>query len=193
MRTLAPAAEAAIAAGTVSIGLLVEMDLDGGQLYLNQSRLDLVINGATYVGTGGLGQVGEAANQSGDVPKLEFSLAAATPEKVALALGEPVQGRPVRLKLVLFSSAGAVLDVSLRYSGYLDVMGLEDGRQRAVLTVTSESGVRDLLRASNVRFTHVDQQLIAPGDMFYQFTNAQVERKIVFPSRHWYIAHPEKK
>jgi hypothetical protein len=192
MRVLSSQGIDAIDAEKVVLALLVEMDLDGGALYLNQSALDLVVNGITYYGVHDLGQVQSLASQSGEMPRLSFSMSGVPSDKISLALTENVQGRPVRVKLALFSVGGTLLDVSLRYSGYLDAFTIEDGGQQAVLQVTSEAGVRDLLRPSALLYSHVDQQTIAPGDLFFQFMNAQVEQKVVFPARHWFIAHPEK-
>lgn len=192
MRTLTAPAIAAIAAGTVVPALLVEMDLDSGPLYLNHSRLTLVINGVTYGGTHGLGKVAEMSNQGAELPKLTFSLAGSPSDKIALALSEPVQGRPCRVKLALFDNAsGTVLDVSKRFAGWLNVMGIADGVEQSVVTVTAEAGVRDLLRASNLLYSNAHQQALVPGDMFFQYTDGQVEQHIVFPARHWFLAHKE--
>lgn len=190
MRTLTSPAIAAIAAGTVVPALLIEMDLDTGLLALNHSRLDLVINGTTYLGTYGLGQIGEMANQASEMPKLQLSMSAAPSDKIALALETPVQGRAVRILAALYDNASfTVLDVSRRFAGWLNVMGLSDGRDRAVLSVSAEAGVRDLLRACNVLYTHADQQAIVPGDMAFQYISRQTEQHIVFPALHWFITH----
>lgn len=192
MRILSTAGQAAIASGNVSLALLFELDLDGGGLYLNQSRLDLVINGRTYAGTHGLGQVGEIVDKSAEMPRLSFSISGVPAAKVALALSEPVQGRAVRVLLAVFDSAtGAVLDVVKRFAGWVNVMALADGRESATINITVESGTRDLLRPCNVRYSHADQQLLAPGDMAWQFNADQVERRIVFPAREWFLKHRE--
>lgn len=193
MRVLSSDGIDAINAKTVALALLVEMDLTGGQLYMNHSALDIVINGVTYRGDQGLGQIENLSNQSGEMPRLGFSMSGVPSDKISLALNERVQGRPVRAKLGLLNTATLVwLDVSQRYSGYLDVFSIDDGGQRAMLNVTSESGVRDLLRPSGALYGDLDQQRIVPGDLFFQFMNAQVEQRVVFPARHWFIAHPEK-
>lgn len=190
MRILNAGAIAAIEAKLVMPALLVEMLLDGGALYMNHSRLDLVVNGSTYNGTHLLGQVSEISNQAAELPKLNFSMSGAPSDKVALALGEQVMNRTVRTRVALFNTAsGALLDVSLRFAGVLNVMGLVDGRQSATLTVSAESGVRDLLRACNVLYSHVDQQILAPGDMAFQYTDRQVEQRVVFPALHWFQVH----
>lgn len=191
MRPLSAGAIAAIAADRVTVALLVEMLLSGGNLFLNHSRLDLVVNGQTYLGSHGLGQVGEVANTSSEMPKLQFSMSGAPSDKIALALTEPVRGKPVRVKAALFDTGtGAVLDVMSLYAGWLDLMSISDGRDSgATLVVTSESGTRDLLRPCNVLYTHADQLLLVDGDMAFQFQSAQVEQKILFPALTWFQKH----
>lgn len=190
MRTLSSNGQAAVAAGALSPVLLAEFDLDGGMLALNMTRLDLVINGTTYLGTWGLGQVGSVTNTPGEMPKLQFTFSGVPSDKIAFARTENVRGREVRLKLALYSLATKTFtDVVTRYAGWLDVLSIADGKDGAAISVTSESGTRDLLRASNVYYSHEDQQATAPGDLFFQYQNAQVERRIVFPAQSWFLKH----
>jgi hypothetical protein len=192
MRTLSPGAAAAISAGTVVPALLVEMDLDEAMLALNHSRLDLLINGTTYLGTHGLGQVAAVATKTAEMPKISFSMSGVPSDKVAFALTENVQGRECRIKLALFDNGtGAVLDVALCFAGWLNVLGLTDGRSGATISVTAESGSRDLLRACGILYSHEDQQALVPGDLAWQFNADQVEQRIVFPAREWFLKNPE--
>lgn len=187
MRALSSPGMAAIASGQVTLALLVEMDLASGPLYVNHSRLNLVLNGTTYYGTHGLGQVSRLANVTGEMPRLQFTLSGSPSDKIALALTEPVQGKPVRVKVALLNSTtGALLDMLTLFSGRLDVMGLSDGTEQAALSVTAESGMRNLTRPSNVMYSHTHQQAIAPGDMAWQYTNDQVDQQIVWPAVSWF-------
>lgn len=190
MRALNGSAAAAISAGVVAPVLLIEMLLDSGPLRLNQTSLDLVVDGVTYLGTHGLGQVEEIVNRAAEMPQLAFSMSGAPSDKVSFALSEYVQGRDVNVYVALLNvDTGAVLDVSLRYSGWLNMLTLSDAADQAAITVSSEAGVRDLLRPSDVLYTHVDQQAIAPGDLAFQYTNQQLEQVIVFPAASWFVKH----
>jgi len=186
MRSLSPAAAAALAGHTVVIAILIEMDLTE-PLRLNTSSHDLVIGGLTYFGTGALGQIDAITETSSEIPQIGFTLAAADPTMISLALQEPVQGKAVRIKLALFdSTTGTLLDVRLRYSGYLDTMSIQDGRDTAVIKVTSESALLDLLRPKGLYFNDLDQQSLAPGDLAFQYVNDQVDQKIVWPTAHFF-------
>lgn len=192
MRYLSAPGQAAIAAGTVVPALLVSMYLDGGAMLLNHSPLDLVINGATYKGAHDLGQVGQITDKSTEMPRLAFSISGVPSDKVAFALTEKVQGRLVTVDVAIFDNAtGTVLDVCRRFAGYLNTLSITDGKGTASITVTSESAARDLLRPCGVMYSHEDQMALNPGDLAWQFNNAQVEQRIVFPARHWFIAHKE--
>lgn len=182
MRSLTTAGAAALTGQIIAMTILVEMDLTS-QLLLNTSSLTLTINNLTYSGVGGLGQIDAITETPGDFPKVRFTLAGVQPTSIALALSEPVQGKAVRIKQALFDPAsGALLDTRLRYSGYLDVMAITDGRDSAAISVTSETAMLDLLRPANLLFNDADQQALNPGDLFFQYVNDQVEQKIVWPS-----------
>lgn len=182
MRSLAPGAVSALMGQHVCIACLVEMDLTE-PLNLNTSDLDLMIDGTDYFGTGALGQIDAVQETSAEIPQISFSLAAADPTMIALALAEPVQGKAVRIKIAIFDPAsGALLDVQLRYSGVLDTMAIVDGRDAATIKVTSESALLDLLRPKGIYYNDLDQQALHPGDTAFEFVNDQVEKKTPWPT-----------
>lgn len=186
MRSLSSAAVAVMASGQVPIAVLVEMDLTE-PLNLNTSSLDLTLNGITYFGTHGLGQIDAIQETSAELPQAGFTLAAVDPTLISLALQEPVQGKGVRIKVAIFDpSTGAVLDVQTRYAGSLDVMSISDGKDAATIQVTSESASLDLLRPAGIYFNNDDQQALHPGDLAFQYVNDQVEQKIVWPAASYF-------
>ncbi len=182
MRTLTSGAASALQASSVSIALLVEMDLTE-PLFLNSSRMTLTIGGTDYLGLGPLGQVAPIRETSAELPQLGFQLSGVPPDMVALMLAEPVQGKAVRVKTAIFDPAtGAVLDVALRYAGLLDVMGMSDGLESASISVSSESITLGLLRPTGQYFNDSDQQALHPGDLAFQYVNEQAEEKITWPA-----------
>jgi len=189
MRTLSTAAAAAMSGSVVLTTILVEMDLTG-PLYLNTSSLDLTLNGVTYLGAGGLGQIDSVKQAGTDLPQIRFTLAGVQATALALALLEPVQGKRVRIKMAVFdASTGALLDVRLRYAGYLDVMSISDGADSATISVTSESSMLDLLRPKGIYYSDNDQQALYPGDLAFQYVNDQVEAKIAWPAASFFVRH----
>lgn len=189
MRIISTAGAAALSGQVVCMAMLVEMDLTS-PVNLNTSSLSLTINGTTYSGIGGLGQIDAITESQGDLPRLNFSLAGVQPTSISLALSEPVQGTAVRVKMALFDSAtGAFIDVRQRYAGYLDVMSIADGKDAATINVSSESAMLDLIRPTGIYYNDSDQQVLNPGDLAFQYVNDQVDQKIVWPSAKFFEKH----
>lgn len=182
MRILTPAAQAAIDSGLVVMGLLLEMDLST-PLYLNPTRLNLVVDGRTYLGTAGLGNISTIKDTGSEQARLSFELSGVPSDAIALALGERVQGKDARILLAIFhAETGALLDKKQRWAGWTDVMSIQDGPTAATIQVTAEGATLDLLRPSGYLYSHSDTQLLAPGDMCCAYVNDQVEQKIIWPS-----------
>jgi hypothetical protein len=182
MRSLSPAAAVALAGPFVPIMLLVEMDLTE-PLRLNTSGTDIVLGGVTYTGVGSLGRIDAIQEQSGTPPKVSFTLSGVQPTMLSLALQEPVQGKAVRIKLAIYDPVTyQLLDVRMRYAGYLDTMSISDGVPTATIGVTSESVTLDLLRPGGLYYNNADQRALHPDDLSMQYVNDQVEQKIVWPA-----------
>jgi hypothetical protein len=189
MRTLSTAGAAALQGAVVCMAVLVEMDLTA-PLNLNTSSLSLTIAGITYSGVGGLGRIDAITESSGDLPRVNFSIAGVQPTSISLALSEPVQGKAVRIKMALFdSTTGALIDVRQRYAGYIDVMSISDGKDTATISVSSESALLDLLRPSGIYYNDADQQALNPGDLAFQYVNDQVDQKLAWPSAAFFQKH----
>lgn len=185
MRTLTSAALAALQASPLPLAVLVEMDLSS-PLYLNSTSIDMVLQGATYYGTKGLGKVDTISETPAEVKALSFTLSGVPGTQIALALTEPVQGKAVRVKLAVFdSSTYQLLDVRLRWAGLLDVMAIDDGQPTATIQVTAEHAGIDLLRASPTLYSDADQRRLYPGDPSLQYMADQVDMRIVWPAASW--------
>lgn len=182
MRALSPAATAALSRSPLPLALLVELELTL-PLYLNTASLDLTLGGTTYYGTRGLGKIEAIAESPAEIKPLRFELSGVPGESIALALAEPVQGKPVRIKLALFDpDTYALLDVSLRWAGRLDVMTITDGDGTATITVQAEHAGIDLVRPQTSLYSNAEQQRLHPGDPSFQYIAEQADMKIVWPS-----------
>lgn len=186
MRTLAPIASAALAMSPLPLALLVEMDL-AQPLALCTAGVNLTLAGATYIGIGPLGKIDPMQDTAGDVRALSFTLSGVPSSMIALALTEPVQGKAVRVKLAIFDAVTlAVLDVRLRWAGWLDVMTISDaagdGAGAATVSVTAENGGIDLIRPGSSLYSDAEQQRLYPGDVFLQYLADQIDQRIVWPA-----------
>lgn len=187
MRILSVAAANALRSNPVPLAFLVEMDLSES-LFLNTSSLTLDIEGATYLGTGGLGKIDAIQETPAEVKQLQFALSGVPSDAIALALGEPVQGKAVRIKLAILDPVTyQVLATSLRWAGLLDVMVIEDGQGQATISVTAEHAGIDLQRPYSSVYSDLEQQRLFPGDLAFQYNADQVDRKIVWPAASYYF------
>ena len=183
MRTLGPAALAALQRTPLPVALLVEMDLASAPLYLNTSGVDLVLAGITYYGAKGLGKVNAVQDTPAEIKALSFELSGVQSTSIALVLTEPVQGRPVRIKLCIFDpDTYQPLEVEMRWAGVLDVMAISDGVPGATIQVSAEHIGIDLIRASGSLYSDAEQQRLHPGDPGLQYMADQVDMRIVWPT-----------
>jgi hypothetical protein len=186
MRTLSSAAQTALQSRSIPLAILVEMDLASGTLYLNTSSLSLVYGGNTYTGTGGLGKIDTIQDTPAEIKQLQFELSGVPTTSIALVLTEPVQGKPVSIKLAIFDpSTYQIIEADTIWSGFLDVMSISDG-PTATIQVTAEHAGIDLIRPSGSLYSHAEQQRLAPGDNGLQFMVDQLDWRIVWPAASFY-------
>lgn len=186
MRTLTAGALAALQRNPLPMAALVEMDLTA-PLFLNSSSLDLTYAGSTYLGTGGLGAVGAVQDTPAETRALEFTLSGVPATHIALALTEPVQGKAVRIKLGIFDpDTYELLDVSLAWSGTLDVMSIEDGASTATVSISAEHGGIDLLRPAVSLYSDAEQRRLHSADPSLQFMADQVDVRVIWPAAAWF-------
>lgn len=185
MRTLTSAALAALSRSPLPLAALVEMDLTA-PLNLNTGSLALTLNGTSYLGTAGLGKIEAIQETASEIRQLKFEMSGVPSTSISLALGEPVQGKAVRIKLAIFDpDTYQVLDTRLRWAGKLDVMSINDGAGTAVLSITAEHAGIDLLRPATSLYSHAEQQRLHPGDLFFQYVADQADMRVTWPAASW--------
>ena len=151
----------------------VEIDLDSGPLRLWTGYGDRTIDGNTYTGGGNLVAISgleEVADLS--AKNITLTLNGMPSSVVSLALQEPYQRRKVR---VLWGVRG-VSDFVEVFSGSLNQMVIEDGPDSGTISVTVDSKLVELERASNRRYTSLSHKTRHPTDTFFDFV-AQIQDK----------------
>ena len=151
----------------------VEIDLDSGPLRLWTGYGDRTIDGQTYTGGGnlvGISGLEEVADLS--AKNITLTLNGMPSSVVSLALQEPYQRRKVR---VLWGVRG-VSDFVEVFSGSLNQMVIEDGPDSGTISVTVDSKLVELERASNRRYTSLSHKTRYPTDTFFDFV-AQIQDK----------------
>ena len=151
----------------------VEIDLDSAPLRLWTGYGERTIDGDTYTGGGDLVNISgleEVADLS--AKNITLSISGMPPEVVSLALQEPYQRRKVR---VLWGVRD-VDDFVEVFSGSLNQMVIEDGAESGTISVTVDSKLVELERASNRRYTSLSHKTRYPNDTFFDFV-AQIQDK----------------
>lgn len=185
MRSLSPAASAALAARPVGLAQLVTMSLTS-TVYLNTTPWSLVWGGHTYLGAARAGSIDVIDDSPGEIKGLSFQLSGVGADYIAMCLAEPVQGKAVTIHTAIFDAASQVADAVPEWSGRLDTMTLREEGGTAVITVTAEHVGIDLLRPSNLLYSHQDQQRLYPGDNFSEYVIDQADKQIIWPAASYF-------
>jgi hypothetical protein len=135
-----------------------------------------------------LGLVIEPVQDSAaEMPGLALTLPGVTPDAVALALSEDVEGTALRVWDALVDpDTGAVADAVLCWAGRLNVPSLADGRT-ATISLTAEHRGTVALRAKSSRYTNDEQQRLYPGDTSLAGDPATDAAPIVWPARSFFL------
>tara|TARA_S200002703_G_scaffold154916_1_gene158425 strand:- start:4932 stop:5495 length:564 start_codon:yes stop_codon:yes gene_type:complete len=181
-RTLTTEMQAVATAEVVRPFYLLDLEFDSGDLYLWTGLGDLTVDGNTYTGVGtilGIQPIEESSELSAN--GASFTLSGVQQALLALARDEDYQGRPVTLKLGAFDDNGDVIsDPVIIFSGFMDVMSIEDGGETGNISLSAENKLISFERASIRRYTDKDQQLFHPGDKGFEFVTSVQEKDLLW-------------
>jgi hypothetical protein len=148
----------------------VELDWPGGVVRVWTHYGDISWGGNTWVGTGHLGSIGNIA-ESDDLRAngIALKLSGIPSANVALALANDSQGRDGKVYLGAMDGAGGLVsDPIVVFAGFIDFTVIEDDGTTASITVQLAKEFTNR-KAQPRRYTHEDQQIDHPGDMFFEF------------------------
>ena len=170
----------------------VEMDFDSAPVRFWTGYGDRTIGGETYLGTGNLLSIGglEEVNDL-SAKRITLQLSGVPASLVSLALQEPYQNRDCK---IYFGTTGTtVRDGSGTwqlshtdippievFSGLMDVMTIEDSGESSTISLTVESKLVRLEKASNWRYTDGSQKSRYPSDTFFSYLADLQDRDIVW-------------
>lgn len=121
---------------------------------------DLTLGGPNFIGSGeilGVDLVNEVADMSAQSATL--SLNGVDSELVSIALAEPYQGR---LAKVFFGIVGQTpIEI---FTGFMDVMTIQDSSGSSVISLTVESRLVELERSRQFRYTDQSHKNTNPFD-----------------------------
>lgn len=172
----------ALAAPHVTSFLLIDMGFDSGPVYLTSAPHNVDWSGRTYTCAQGIGSIEPTVETDTQAQGLTFTLSGAPGSAIAAALTEPVQGRPVVLRLAVVDNGTLRVDPNV-WSGNFDQMMIEDSVGGPVIRVTAEHAMIAWGQASGHLFSDQDQRAVDPTDAFFSFGAQMVEVTIVWPNK----------
>ena len=182
----------------------VDIDFDGGPLYVWSGYGDLVIGAKTYLGAGQLLNISSVSETTEMEAKGATITMSGIPSSfLSLALQEPYQGRECRIyfglvvrnsllletgSYVLLEDGSQILaeetgiNLTEVFVGELDQMNIEEQADTANISVTVENVLVKLERPVVRRFTNEDQKSRFPADRGLEYV-ASLQDKEIFWGR----------
>jgi len=160
--------------GRVKIGSGVKFEFGTGTYGFFNGKGSFAYNGLTYLGNS-LIEIDEPAFALGTAANpvtmrlpanLDFGI---TPDTLLLIENEVYKGRPVTLYDFYFDpDNNAFLHAEATFYGYVDTIDHREEGGEAWLEANIETESIDNFREGYRYASHEDQQLVSPGDMFFE-------------------------
>ena len=161
---------------------LVSLDFISGSVDLWSGSNTLVHDSVSYIGAGDLLKVSSFEEKT-DLTAVgaTITLNGLKTSLVQKARDENYQGRPAVIKLGAFDSSGNIIaDPVTMFSGFMDVMVINEGAEYSEITITVENKLVLLERSKERRYTDQDQRIDHPEDNTFEFVNAIQDYEIVW-------------
>jgi len=190
MRSLSPAVLTALNGPVLYVAQLIYLAFPGVPVALCSANFDIVFEGVTYRGAAGLGSIKPINDSPGEVKGLNFELAGASPESIALALDDAdiVQGTSAIIRTAILDANLVLLDAPVDWTGRLDLMSVQEDGETCTIPVSAESSELDLLRGTPLTYSSADQKSLYPGDLAFDFQEFQLNKPLVWAGKQWLIA-----
>jgi len=179
-RSLPTGMAAAAAAATVAPVFLTDLDWPSGHVRAWTGYGQISYDGNTFTGTGDQGAISEIKESAdGAANGVTLSLSGIPSGNIALALEDDAQGRAAKIWLAFldFSNGTFAYGPHLIFDGFIDTAAIDDNGTTATVTIQIEKELIDR-RSTGRRYTHQDQQIDHPGDMFFDMMAINAERAI---------------
>lgn len=180
-RNVTSAFAAALAAPHVTVFPLVEIGWTSGTQYLAGTDFPVTWSGNTYTPALGLIDIEPVRETGSSYEGMRITLGGVSGASLAVALSEPMQGRPITLRLAALDGSTLVVDPNC-WSGLLDVPTVRDGGDEAVVQLQAEHRMATWDRPRTKRYTDAQLQRDYPGDLGLQYVAAMETAQIVWPA-----------
>ena len=185
MKSIAPAALAALEAGEAIITGAVEIACDP-PVRIWGGWYDITFDGRTFEGIGDRGLVRVAGGALGDAAQnIEMGLSGIDPETLALLDASEVKGAPAILWRLIFDQSGTtLLGFNVWARGRLDTLARdEEVGGTASIVSPLETAARGLGRRGGRMRSDADQRLIDASDGFFKNVSYAGEKTLYWGGR----------
>lgn len=172
---------AALQAAHVRMFLLVELGFDAARVYLCDLPFAVDWEGHTYQPTAGIGRIDPITETDVEARGIVLTLSGVTPDGIATALAEEVQGREALVRLAVVDGGTLRVD-PIAWRGVMDVMAIEDNGTQPVIKATCEHELIAWRQGRGDLFSDAEQQARHPGDKAFEYAAQIAEATIVWPS-----------
>jgi hypothetical protein len=155
----------------------VELFFDSGTVRIWTGVGTRTINSQTYIGASTIMKVStveETVDLSAKTAEIVLSGLDST--LIALAIGEPYQGRLAKL-YVGISSISEVVEL---FSGVMNTMEIFDNGETATITLSIDSKLIELEKTPAQRYTQESQNTLYSGDTFFAYVASLIDSQITF-------------
>lgn len=160
---------------------LIELQLASTTLRYTTAGISLSWSGVTWLSVGGSVEPMDF-KAGGDVDTMVMTLPGVTETDLAVALAEPLEGRPALIYDALVDpDTGAVAQAVLGWSGTLNVPTVADGPVASV-TLSAEHTAITARRPKVSRYTDDEQQRLHAGDISLHFDPATDALPLPWPA-----------
>jgi hypothetical protein len=181
-RNVPTAFSTALAGSHVNLFPLLEIGWTSGTQYLCGLDFAVTWSGNTYSPALGLIGIEPITETGSSWEGLQITLAGVSSTSIALGLAEPMQGRPITLRLAALDGSNNLQVDANCWSGQLDAPVLSDGPQGATLVLRAEHRMANWDRPRTRRYTDAQLQKDYPGDLGLQYVAEMENKRIVWPS-----------
>lgn len=185
MKTLAPAALAALEDGTAIVAGAVEIACDP-IVRVWSGWHEITFDGRTFDPVGDRGLVQVTGGALGDAAQnITLTLSGIDPETLALLDADGLSGAPAVLWRLIFDQSGnTLLDFHVWARGRLDTIELdEEIGGTAAITAQLETAAKGLGRRGARMRSDADQRLIDPADGFFKNASYAGEKTLYWGGR----------
>lgn len=172
MKTIDPAAIAALEAGEAMLTGAVSVFTSPTPVHVWGGYGDLVIDGTTYVGAGEMGTLVPLDFAIGSAEQsVNIVLSGVNPDLIGLAIDNDARGAAVVIRRLIFNAQGTVLlDASVYFVGTVENMPIDDvPGGTSTITYQCESSARGLNGQGARMSSHPDQLTIDATDRALEY------------------------